>query len=127
MFVAIIAHEVPRELGDVAILMKNNFSDKQTILCNGTVNLVSIIGGIIGLSIVNLAEAVQLYILVFVAGNFIYVASDIWRHIMKSGWMGNVMEFLAFALGVGVMYLVLLLVLMWGLFRWIGIGYFCLW
>ena len=57
VLVAIIAYEIPREMGDVAILMTNEFSSKQTILCNGTVNFVSLIGVLIGLAITNLNEA----------------------------------------------------------------------
>ena len=110
VLVAVIAHEVPRELGDVAILLKSNFSSFQTIMCNGTVNLVALLGGIIGLAINTLDEASKMYVLVFVAGNFIYVAADIWRHILKSHtWYGNIIEAVGFALGVGIMFLLLLL------------------
>jgi len=47
--------------------------------------------------------------LVFVAGNFIYIAADIWRHIMKNKeFTANLIEFLSFSAGVGSMFLVLL-------------------
>lgn len=55
VIIAIIAHEIPRELGDVAILLKSKFTGAQTILCNGVVNFVSLIGVIIGLAVVNLS------------------------------------------------------------------------
>jgi zinc transporter ZupT len=54
------------------------------MLCNGVVNFVSLIGVFIGLAVVNLSEVAQTYIMVFVAGNFIYIASDIWQHILKN-------------------------------------------
>ena len=111
VLIAVIAHEVPREMGDVAILIKNEFTEKQTIICNGTINLISLIGALIGLGVTHLDDAVKLYLLVFVGGNFIYIAADIWRHLFKNKeqkWK-NVVEFFGFAIGVGVMFLLLLL------------------
>jgi zinc transporter ZupT len=71
-------------MGDVAILMKNNFTGVQTILCNGVVNMVSLIGVIIGLAVAHLNDVAKIYILVFVAGNFVYIAADVWRHLFKN-------------------------------------------
>ncbi len=45
---------------------------------------MSLIGVFIGLAVVNMNETVKAYIMVFVAGNFIYIASDIWQHIIKN-------------------------------------------
>ena len=84
VLVAIIVHEIPREMGDVAILIKNKFSENQTIVCNGTINLISIIGALIGLGATHLDDTVKIYLLVFVGGNFIYIAADIWRHLFKN-------------------------------------------
>ena len=113
VFVAIVAHEIPREIGDVAILMENKFSERQTLICNGTINLISIVGVLIGLAITSFDHATKAYILVFVAGNFLYIAADIWRHLLKNSGEGarwrNLLEFTGFCLGVGVMYLLLLL------------------
>lgn len=113
VFVAIVAHEIPREIGDVAILMQNKFSEMQTLVCNGTINLISIVGVLIGLGVTNFDSATKSYILIFVAGNFIYIGADIWRHLLKNrgdyAFLKNLFEFLGFALGVGIMYLLLLL------------------
>ena len=43
-------------MGDVAILMTNNFNATQTVLCNGFVNLLALLGVIIGLAITELTE-----------------------------------------------------------------------
>ena len=62
------------------------------------------------MAITYLDEAAKMYILVFVAGNFIYVAADIWKHLLKSKkWYGNLIEVVGFSLGVGIMFLLLLL------------------
>jgi hypothetical protein len=68
----------------VAILLKSRFSSIQTILCNGTINFLSLFGVIAGLTAVNLSEIAQVYIMVSVAGNFIYIASDIWQNLFKN-------------------------------------------
>ena len=48
------------------------------------VNFLSLIGVFIGLAVVNMSEVAKEYVMVFVAGNFIYIASDIWQHIIKN-------------------------------------------
>lgn len=56
----------------------------------------------------NLNDVVKTYIMVFVAGNFVYVASDIWQHIMKNKGEAskgkNVLEFFGLAVGIGAMF-----------------------
>jgi zinc transporter ZupT len=83
------------------------------MLCNGVVNFISLIGVFIGLAVVNLSEVAQTYIMVFVAGNFIYIASDIWQHIIKnkgeSAKCGNVLEFFGLSVGIGSMFALTLL------------------
>jgi len=96
-------------MGDVGILLKNKFNNKQTILCNVVVNFTSLIGVALGLALGSLNEVVEVYILSFVAGNFIYIGADIWRNLLRNkNCMSNFLEFCIFALGVGSMYLVLL-------------------
>ena len=108
--VAIIAHEIPREMGDVAIMMKNHFTGFQTIICNGTVNLIALVGLFIGLTVQHLEQGAKLYLLVFISGNFMYIAADIWRHLLrnKGAFWKNILEVFGFSLGVGAMYLLLL-------------------
>ena len=71
-------------MGDVAILMTSKFSSTQTILCNGFVNFIALIGVLIGLGITTASEVAQTYIMVFVAGNFMFIAADIWRNLFKN-------------------------------------------
>lgn len=97
-------------MGDVAILMTNSFNATQTVLCNGFVNLVSLVGVFIGLAITSLDDLAKNYVLVFVAGNFVYIAADIWRNLFKnSGFGRNLIEFLGFGVGIAAMYLILLI------------------
>lgn len=107
--IAIFAHEIPREMGDVGILIKNGFSNVQTVLCNGFINFMSLFGVLAGLGLGNISDEAQNYVLVFVAGNFIYIGADIWKHLLANKRMIlNISELLMFSLGVGAMFLVLL-------------------
>lgn len=84
VIIAIFAHEIPREMGDVGILMKSNFDSCQTIFWNAIINTMSMVGVVVGLGLGSIGEAVQIYILAFVAGNFIYIGADIWRNLLKN-------------------------------------------
>lgn len=78
-------------------------------MCNGTANLLSLVGVFVGFAIVNLSEVVKAYIMIFVAGNFLYVAADIWRNILKNtnSRTQNLVEFIGLALGIGSMFALL--------------------
>ena len=102
--VAIFIHEIPRELGDVAILLKSRFTGWQTICSNGTINMLAVVGAIIGLSTSSLPDSAKNYIMVFVAGNFVYIASDIWKHLFLDSWRSNLLEVVGFLIGVGAMF-----------------------
>ena len=109
IIIAIFAHEIPREMGDVGILIKNGFSNVQTVLCNGFINFMSLIGVFAGLALGDISDDAQNYVLVFVAGNFIYIGADIWKHILgNKRTVLNILEFVMFSIGVGAMFLVLL-------------------
>lgn len=76
----------------------------QALLSNGIINLISLVGAIIGLSTVGVSELGKIYVMVFVAGNFIYISADIWRHLFTAKWLQNTFQFLFFGIGVGAMY-----------------------
>jgi len=69
-------------MGDVAILLKSRFNERETILSNGIVNLISLVGVYLGLTSHDLSPTTKQYALVFVAGNFMYIASDIWKNLL---------------------------------------------
>lgn len=71
-------------MGDVGILIKNKFDNKQTLLCNVVVNISLLIGIAMGLLLGSINDVVKIYILAFVAGDFIYIGADIWRNLIKN-------------------------------------------
>src|SRR4029078_2227530 len=71
---AVPAHEIPQEVGDVAILLRAGYSRLRAF----TLNVLAGVGGILcAAAMVTAGRAVpQLlpYVLAFAAGNFLYVA-----------------------------------------------------
>ena len=71
---AVATHEIPQEVGDVAILLRAGYSRLRAF----TLNLLSGLGGILGaIALIAASQHVPLmtpYILAFAAGNFLYIA-----------------------------------------------------
>lgn len=73
------------------------------MLSNGLVNLISLVGVYMGLNSHSISFRTRQYMLVFVAGNFIYIASDIWRNLFRhSHFLVNFLEFAGLIGGVWV-------------------------
>ena len=51
VIVAVFAHEIPSEMGNVGILLKNKFTNFQTIFCNAFINSTALIGVVLGLGL----------------------------------------------------------------------------
>lgn len=82
--VAIIAHEIPQEIGDTGILLKCGFTPKQVLIFNGLANLSALLGALIGLVIGEFDETLVMYMYGFIAANFIYIAaSDMMPYLLK--------------------------------------------
>lgn len=88
--VAVATHEIPQEVGDVAILLRAGFTRGRAFL----LNLLSGVGGILGAAGM-LAASQSLpnllpYVLAFAAGNFLYVAmSDLIPDLHRGGLEGG--------------------------------------
>jgi zinc and cadmium transporter len=72
--VAVFAHEIPQEVGDLAILLHGGLSRRRALALNLLTSLTSVVGGVA--AYFALAEALHLlpYALAFAASSFIYVA-----------------------------------------------------
>ena len=71
---AIIAHEIPQEVGDYIVLLNAGFSRGRALLYNALSGLAAVLGGVVGYFIVGPWEALFPYLLVVAASSFIYVA-----------------------------------------------------
>jgi zinc and cadmium transporter len=87
---AVAAHEIPQEVGDVAILLRAGYSRARAF----TLNLMSAAGGVLGALGMLLASQwlpnVLPYVLSFAAGSFLYVAmSDLIPDLHRGGVEGG--------------------------------------
>jgi zinc and cadmium transporter len=72
--VAIIAHEIPQEMGDFILLRNAGWSNGKAFLANAGSSLSSLLGGVLGYFMLSAADYVLPYVLVIAASSFIYVA-----------------------------------------------------
>ncbi len=71
---AIIAHEIPQEVGDYIVLLNAGLSRRKALLYNAASGLAAVLGGVVGYFVVGPWEALFPYLLVVAASSFIYVA-----------------------------------------------------
>jgi zinc and cadmium transporter len=71
---AIIAHEIPQEVGDYIVLVNAGLSRGRALLYNAISGFAAVLGGVIGFFVVGPWEALFPYLLVVASSSFIYVA-----------------------------------------------------
>ncbi len=71
---AIIAHEIPQEVGDFMVLLHAGYSRRKALLLNFASSLMSIAGGVLGYFALDDARDATPYVLVLAAASFIYIA-----------------------------------------------------
>ena len=99
---AIILHEIPKELGNLGVLIYGGFSRKKALLCNFISALMAIIGALTGYLISDFARGFSNFIMPLTAGGFIYIAmSDLIPEVHKeSNQKRATLAFFAFLLGI---------------------------
>jgi zinc and cadmium transporter len=105
---AVAAHEIPQEVGDVAILLRAGYSRGRAF----TVNILAAVGGVLGAIAMLLASKslpdVLPFVLSFAAGSFLYVAmSDLIPDLHRGGLQGGPGKQLLL-MGAGILTIVLL-------------------
>jgi zinc and cadmium transporter len=71
---AIIAHEIPQEVGDYIVLLNAGFSRGRALFYNALSGMAAVVGGVVGYFVVGPWEALFPYLLVVAASSFVYVA-----------------------------------------------------
>lgn len=85
---AIIAHEIPQEIGDFIILLNAGFSRGRAYLYNLICSLMAIVGGLLGYFTLEQGMAWIPYVLVFASSGFIYIAlSDLMPQMQRRATM----------------------------------------
>lgn len=72
--VAVFAHEIPQEVGDLAILLHGGLSRSRALALNLLTSLTSVVGGVVAYYSLGTALHLLPYALAFAASSFIYVA-----------------------------------------------------
>lgn len=104
--IAVLAHEIPQEVGDFAILIYGGFKKGKALLLNFFSALSAVLGGVLGFLLSGAFQEYIIYFLPFAAGNFLYIAaSDLIPEIKhKTDNKSSIIHFLVFLLGIGIMY-----------------------
>ena len=102
---AIILHEIPKELGNFGVLIYGGFSRKRALFYNFICALMAMIGAVTGYFISNFAHGFSDFIMPLTAGGFIYIAtSDLIPEIHKeSNQRRATLAFIAFLFGIAFM------------------------
>lgn len=72
---AVIAHEIPQEIGDFGTLLHAGYSRTKAILLNFSSAIIAIIGALLALTAGTQASSFTTFIIPFTAGGFIYIAT----------------------------------------------------
>lgn len=109
---AVIAHEIPQEIGDFGVLLYGGFSRKKALLINFATALTAFLGAGVAFILGRLTDSAALFILPFAIGTFIYIAgSDLIPELHKECKLKkSLAELFVLILGVGVMFLLSLLI-----------------
>jgi len=71
---AIVAHEIPQEVGDYIVLLNAGFTRARALMFNALSGLASVAGGVIGYLVVGPWREWFPYLLVVAASSFVYIA-----------------------------------------------------
>ena len=103
---AVFAHEIPQEVGDLAILLHGGYSRGRALALNLLTSLTSIVGGVVAYFALGTAIGYLPYALALAAASFLYVAvADLIPGLHRRVDLEAGLEQLLFiSLGVGLVY-----------------------
>ena len=109
---AIIAHEIPQEVGDFMILLHSGYSKARALLLNLVSSLATLVGGILAYFALQSMQGIVPTLLALAAASMIYVAvADLIPGLHKRTQLRDTMEqVVLIVLGVASIFLVKLLV-----------------
>jgi zinc and cadmium transporter len=71
---AVVAHEIPREMGDFAVLLDAGFTWRRALFWNIAFSFAAIAGGVLGYFALSVAKPAIPYVVALAAASFIYIA-----------------------------------------------------
>lgn len=101
---AIVAHEIPQEVGDYIVLLNAGFSKGRALLYNALSGAAAVLGGVLGYFVVGAWEALFPYLLVVAASSFIYVATaDLIPQLqLRLSWRATLLQLLWLGAGLAI-------------------------
>jgi zinc and cadmium transporter len=106
---SVIAHEIPQEVGDFAILLNNGYTKRKALTYNVASSLSSVPGAILAYFILDLVNFALPFVMAISAASFLYIAlADLTpklHHHLKLEY--NCLHFAMMLLGVGTIFLIL--------------------
>ena len=105
--IAIVAHEIPQEIGDFIVLINAGFSRMRALLYNIVSGALSVLGGVLGYYFLEKANTAMPYLLVIASSGFIYIAvSDLIPQMhRRSHWRESLRQIALIGCGVGLVVL----------------------
>lgn len=97
---AVVAHEIPQEVGDYIVLLNAGLTRARALLFNALSGLAAVAGGVLGYFVVGPWKGLFPYLLVVAASSFVYVAvADLMPQLQRRlplrdtlaqlGWLGT--------------------------------------
>ncbi|MBX3606274.1 MAG: ZIP family metal transporter [Piscinibacter sp.] len=104
---AIIAHEIPQEVGDYIVLLNAGFSKMRALVYNAISGLAAVLGGVLGYFVVGAWQPLFPYLLVVAASSFIYVATaDLIPQLqLRLSWRATLLQLVWLGAGLVVVLL----------------------
>ena len=105
---AIIAHEIPQEMGDFVVILHSGFSKAKALFWNAMSGLAAVVGGVVAYFALSAVSSWIPEILAFAAASMIYVAvADLIPGLhRKTGARDSLIQVIFIALGIGSIWLI---------------------
>lgn len=100
--IAVIAHEIPQEAGDFAILLAAGWGHRRALFWNAVSSLASVFGGLAGYVALEHTQDWIPYIVIVAAASFLYIAIADLLPRLKSEWRGVGWHGLLLAAGIAI-------------------------
>lgn len=109
--IAVIAHEIPQEIGDFGVLIHAGYQRRKALLLNFLMALTAVVGAVVTLLAGNKIGNITSFIIPFTAGSFIYISTaDLIPELKKEvNFKTSFNQLLFIIAGIAIAYLLKLL------------------
>ncbi len=106
--IAVIAHEVPQEIGDFALLINYGYTRRKAFIYNLISSATAILGAVVGFFALKSFQSFVPYVLTFSAASFVYIAlADILPGLnRKSDFISSAIQFTLMFVGIATIILI---------------------